>query len=116
MQLELPQDYVDLMKTRNGGSLARTIFKLNEEEISVEYLFGIGKSENEGVLTTLYMREEWDLRYLIILQHYKRVYFLDRKYTPILHTIAEIYFLVFVYATTLYSSLVLLTFSPCSPK
>src|SRR5699024_5989114 len=67
MQLKLPQDYVDLMKTRNGGSLARTIFKLNEEEISVEYLLGIGESENEGVLTTLYMSEEWDLPNNIVL-------------------------------------------------
>lgn len=67
MQLKLPQDYVDLMKTRNGGSLARTIFKLNEEEVSVEYLLGIGKSENEGVLTTLYMSEEWDLPKNIVL-------------------------------------------------
>lgn len=67
IQLKLPQDYVDLMKTRNGGSLARTTFKVNKLEISVEYLLGIGKSENEDVLTTLYMSVEWDLPKNIVL-------------------------------------------------
>lgn len=67
LKLKLPQEYVDLMKTRNGGSLARKIFKLNKDEIFIEYILGIGGSEDEGVLTTIYMSKEWGLPRDIVL-------------------------------------------------
>lgn len=67
LELKLPQEYVDLMKTRNGGSLARKIFKLDKDEIVIDYILGIGESEDEGVLTTIYMSKEWELPGDIVL-------------------------------------------------
>lgn len=67
LHVKLPQDYIDLMKSRNGGTLARAIFQLEEEEISIDHLLGIGESEEEGILITLYMCEEWDLPKEIVL-------------------------------------------------
>lgn len=66
LQLKLPADYVSLMKQQNGGRLAKTLYHMHEE-IDVEEIFGISEEETEGILTTLYMREEWDLPDDIIL-------------------------------------------------
>lgn len=67
LQLKLPKDYVNLMKIQNGGYLRRNLFKMNEEEIILDELFGISANEAEGILRTIYMREEWGLPENIIL-------------------------------------------------
>lgn len=67
LQLELPADYVSLMKQQNGGRLAKTLYNTDEEEIYIEEILGISEEEAEGILTTLYLREEWDLPDDIIL-------------------------------------------------
>ena len=60
-------DYVHLMEIQNGGYLRKNIFKMKDEEITVGELYGISANEEEGILTTIYMREEWELLEDIIL-------------------------------------------------
>lgn len=67
LQLKLPADYVHLMKIQNGGYLRKSTFKMKDEEITVGELYGISANEEEGILTTIYMREEWELPEDIIL-------------------------------------------------
>lgn len=67
LQLSLPLDYIELMKIQNGGRLQRNLFKLDDKEIFIDELFGISENEDEGILTTIYMREEWELPENIIL-------------------------------------------------
>jgi len=67
LQLKLPADYVHLMKMQNGGYLRRDTFKIKDEEIIVEELYGISANDEEGILTTIDMREEWELPEDIIL-------------------------------------------------
>lgn len=68
LQLKLPVDYIRLMKEQNGGRLARNLYKgENGQEIMVDELLGISEDDGQGILTTIYMREEWDLPEDIIL-------------------------------------------------
>ncbi|HLR43272.1 MAG TPA: SMI1/KNR4 family protein [Pseudogracilibacillus sp.] len=67
LQLSLPVDYIELMKMQNGGRLHRNLFKLDDKEIFIDELFGISTNEAEGILTSIYMREEWGLPENIIL-------------------------------------------------
>src|SRR5699024_11813286 len=60
LQLKLPADYVNLMKIQNGGYLRKDTFKMKDEEITVEELYGISANEEKGILTTIEMREEWE--------------------------------------------------------
>src|SRR5699024_4288707 len=54
-------------KMQNGGRLQRNLFKLDDKEIFIDELFGISANEAEGILTTIYMRKEWNLPEHIIL-------------------------------------------------
>jgi len=67
LQLKLPADYVNLMKIQNDGYLRKDTFKMKDEEITVEELYGISANEEKGILTTIEMREEWELPEDIIL-------------------------------------------------
>lgn len=67
LQLKLPADYVHLMKIQNGGYLRKNTFKMKDEEITVGELYGISTNEEEGILITIDMREEWELPEDIIL-------------------------------------------------
>lgn len=67
LQLKLPADYVHLMKIQNGGYLRKNTFKMKDEEITVGELYGISANEEEGILITIDMREEWELPEDIIL-------------------------------------------------
>lgn len=67
LQLKLPADYVNLMSKQNGGYLRRDTFKIKDEEITVEEIYGISANEEEGILTTIDMHGEWGLPKDIIL-------------------------------------------------
>lgn len=67
LQLTLPSDYIHLMKKQNGGYLRKDTFKIKDEEIIVDELLGISANEEEGILMTIEMREEWGLPDDIIL-------------------------------------------------
>lgn len=65
--VKLPSSYIELMKTQNGGRLFRNSFELNFKKIRIDYLLGIGRKVNEGILITPYMIKEWELPSNIVL-------------------------------------------------
>lgn len=65
--VKLPVSYVELMRTQNGGRLFRNSIQLDQLNIRVDHLFGIGEKLDGGILITPYMIKEWGLPNNIVL-------------------------------------------------
>lgn len=63
----LPNFYVELMRTQNGGRLYKNSIELNKKNVTVDHLLGIGRKKHEGILITPYMMKEWGLPDDIVL-------------------------------------------------
>ncbi|WP_035434360.1 SMI1/KNR4 family protein [Bacillus sp. UNC322MFChir4.1] len=68
--VKLPKSYIELCKVQNGGYTIYDAFPTSvptgwaEDHVSVHYINGIGK---EGILTSDYYIEEWELPKDIVL-------------------------------------------------
>lgn len=66
LNIVLPISYVDLMKKRNGFYLNKKYFPTStpnswsNNSVYVDFLYGIG--EDPGLLDTIYLRKEWEIR------------------------------------------------------
>ncbi len=67
LKVILPDFYVELMRTQNGGRLFKNSFKINKKNVIADHLLGIGSRKNEGILITPYMIKEWGLPNDIVL-------------------------------------------------
>ena len=65
--VKLPVSYVELMRIQNGGRLFRNLIQLDQSNIRVDYLLGIGGKFDDGILKTPYMMKEWNLPNDIVL-------------------------------------------------
>ena len=71
LQITLPVKYIELLQQQNGGALVHTAFPTNEknnwadDHVNMEEMYGI--AENEGILQTAYLIEEWGLPENIVL-------------------------------------------------
>lgn len=65
--VKLPVSYIGLMRSQNGGRLLRNSIQLDQLNIRVYYLLGIGERLDEGILITPYMIKEWGLPNNIVL-------------------------------------------------
>ena len=65
--VKLPISYVELMSIQNGGRLFRNLIQLDQLNIRVDYLLGIGGKFDKGILITPYMIKEWNLPDDIVL-------------------------------------------------
>lgn len=63
----LPDFYVELMRTQNGGRLFKNSIEINKKNVIADHLLGIGSRKNEGILITPYMIKEWGLPNDIVL-------------------------------------------------
>lgn len=61
LKVVLPNSYITLMRTQNGGELRTRKLVIGEETISVDYLNGIGTKSGEGIWLSNSMKREWGL-------------------------------------------------------
>ncbi len=64
LKVKLPAAYVEMMKVQNGGELKlkKFVHEIFEDGfIEIEYLYGIGQKNGEGILIDSYIRKEWGL-------------------------------------------------------
>lgn len=69
LNIKLPQQFIELLKVKNGGRLRRTILHSNNNSIwqdgwyEIDELYGIndGNVKAPGILSTSYLTTEWDL-------------------------------------------------------
>ena len=67
LNVKLPDFYVELMRTQNGGRLYKNSIEISKMNVIVDHLLGIGSRGNEGILITPYMVKEWGLPNDIVL-------------------------------------------------
>lgn len=71
LNVKLPESYLNILKQQNGGLINYSSHASNtptadaNNYIIIEYLYGIG--ENNGILDTEYLIEEWDLPEKIVI-------------------------------------------------
>ncbi len=71
LQVTLPSSYTELLKQQNGGYITYNAFPTNiptswsENHIHVEHILGIG--EENSILDSAYLIEEWDLPKDVVL-------------------------------------------------
>lgn len=61
LKVQLPIDYVDLMKRQNGGELINRKLVVDDEVVSIDYISGIGQKTGEGILLSTSLKREWGL-------------------------------------------------------
>lgn len=72
LDVKLPRIYLEILKKRNGGYLNKrpltlsNIFPDHEnpeknDELLIDYLFGISEKKSEGILLSKQLIQEWDL-------------------------------------------------------
>ena len=62
LKVELPESYLTLMTTQNGGELRRRKLVIGEKVLSVDYLNGIGAKTGEGILLSSSLKKNGGCR------------------------------------------------------
>ena len=71
LQVKLPETYINLLKQQNGGNIIYNAFPTNvqtswaENHIHIDHILGV--SEEEGILQSEYLIQEWGLPKGIVL-------------------------------------------------
>ena len=71
LKVKLPESYINLLKEQNGGYIIYDSFPSTvptswaEDHIDVDHIMGIG--EEDGILKSIYLIEEWGLPENIVL-------------------------------------------------
>ncbi|AZV41702.1 hypothetical protein BAOM_1091 [Peribacillus asahii] len=71
LEVKLPELYIQILKEQNGGYIkfdshpSDTPNSWADDHVQVDYIFGIG--EEDGILESQYLIEEWDLPSNVVL-------------------------------------------------
>ena len=71
LNVRFPKEYLQLLKVQNGGYLHFDKFPFayesEDESLTIEHLFGLSVDQEEGVLQSSYLINEWELPKKIVL-------------------------------------------------